>query len=323
MKCMKIRELISEYEYKFKDVSQSPRLDAELLLRRALKDVDRIYLLMNLDKEVSENEFKEFEKMALQRLKHRPIAYILGVREFMGLDFEVREGVLIPRPDTEILVERAFKSIDDLQENLSNGEVKSSPVNSISDSIEKEIGFSIVAKINSIKVLDIGTGSGAIAISLKYYRPKISVDAVDLSDDALEVSMNNSKKILGDGKINLIKSDLFKNVHDKYDIIVSNPPYIEKKDMKEMDAQVLDYEPHSALFAEDEGLFFYKKIIVEAKKYLNDNGRLIFECGHDQAYKIKDIFISEGYVDIEITKDLAGINRVVEARRIESCKLAK
>lgn len=313
---MKIRELISEYEDKFKEVSQSPRLDTELLLRRALEDVDRIYILMNLDKEVSENEFREFEKMALQRLKHRPIAYILGIREFMGLDFEVREGVLIPRPDTEILVERALKSIDDLQDNLSNSEVVSPLADSISESNERKIELSNESKVNRIKILDIGTGSGAIAISLKYYRAKVSVDAVDLSDDALEVSMNNSKKILGDGKIKLIKSDLFKNVNDKYDIIVSNPPYIEKKDMKEMDVQVLNYEPHSALFAEDDGLYFYKEIIIGAKSYLNTGGRLLFECGYDQAYKIKEIFISEGYEDIEITKDLAGINRVIEARII-------
>lgn len=280
---MKIREIITEYEDKFKQVSQSPRLDAELLLRRALKNVDRLYLLMNLDKEVSNDEFEEFKKMAKERLNHRPVAYILGEREFMGLDFEVREGVLIPRPDTEIIVERALKHIDEL--------------------LYKK----------DIKLLDIGTGSGAIAISLKYYKPEVVVEAVDISDVALEVSKKNTNKILGKNKINIKKSNLFENINETYDIIVSNPPYIEKEDMSDMDAQVLNYEPHSALFAEDEGLYFYKRIIHEGKSFLNDGGKMIFECGHDQSDKIKDIFIREGYCNIKITKDLAGINRVIEA----------
>jgi release factor glutamine methyltransferase len=283
---MMIKDAILQYSNELNDISDSPRLDIELLIRKVLGDVDKLYIHLNLNKDLTNEEKSNLIDMVNQRKKGRPMAYILGTREFMGLDFSVKEGVLIPRPDTEILVEEVINLCKDVK----------NPV-----------------------ILDIGTGSGAITVSLAKYIYDSKVYSFDISDIALEVGKTNAINNNVDHKISFIKSNLFDSIKDKnilFDVIVSNPPYIRKNDMPTLHTQVKDYEPYIALEGGEDGLDFYKKITKESIKYLKENGILAYEVGHDQAIDVKDIMIQNGYHNITIHKDLSNIDRVVIGRKI-------
>ena len=220
---MTIRDIIIKYSEELKKMSDTPRLDVEIILQKALGDVDRIYIHINLNKELSKEQYDLFLELIKDRLNGRPIAYIVGNREFMGLDFFVKEGVLIPRPDTEPLVEELIE---------------------------------ICKMKNEVDILDIGTGSGAITISLAKYIEKSKLTSFDISDIPLEVGKKNAISNGVDHKIEFIKSDLFsaiKNKDIKFDIIVSNPPYIPKRDMDTLHTQVKDYEPYNALEGGEDG----------------------------------------------------------------------
>ena len=238
---MTIREILLKYSKELEEISSTPRLDVEILLQKALGDVDRLYIHLNLEKVLSEEEDNLFLKLINERLNNRPIAYIVGNREFMGLDFYVQEGVLIPRPDTEILVEEVIE-------------------------IGKNKG--------EIEILDIGTGSGAITVSLAKYLDNANLTSVDISDIALEVGKKNAISNNVDNKIEFIKSNLFTEIDKdkKFDVIVSNPPYIRKKDVENLESQVKDFEPYTALEGGEDGLDFYRKITEQAKLYLKENG---------------------------------------------------
>ena len=283
---MTIKEAILQYSNDLNNISDSPKLDAELLLRKALGDVDKLYIHLNMNNELSSEEESKLLDMINERKKGRPIAYILGTREFMGLDFNVCEGVLIPRPDTEILVEEVIDLCNDIK----------SPV-----------------------ILDIGTGSGAISVSLAKYISSSKIYSFDISDIALKVGKLNAVNNNVDDKINFIKSDLFESIKDKdilFDVIVSNPPYIRKADIPTLHTQVKDYEPYIALEGGEDGLDFYRKITRESVNYIRKNGILAYEVGHDQALDVKDIMIKNGYHNITIKKDLGDIARVVIGRKV-------
>lgn len=277
---MTIKDIIIKYTQEFKNISDTPRLDIEILIEQVLK-VDRLYIHLNLNKEISKEDETELLKMVQQRLNNRPIAYIVENREFMGLDFYVKEGVLIPRPDTEILVEEIIEICD---------------------------------KSRELSLLDIGTGSGAITVSLAKYIQKSKITSFDVSDIALEVGKINAVQNEVNSKIEFIKSDLFtsiKNTGKKFDIIVSNPPYIPKKDIETLHNQVKDYEPMGALDGGEDGLDFYRDITEQSKEYLVKSGILAFEVGHDQAEEVEQIMIRNGYSKTYKKKDLQGIDRVV------------
>ena len=277
---MTIKEIIIKYCRELENISDTPRLDVELLLKRALGDVDSMYIRMYLDKELSEDQEKYFLEMMKDRLNQRPIAYILENREFMGLDFFVREGVLIPRPDTETLVEEII--------NICNNKT-------------------------GLNILDIGTGSGAITVSLAKYLDKSHVVSVDISDIALEIASKNAISNKVDERIDFIKSDVFSNVsrENKFDIIVSNPPYIKKSVISGLDRQVKDFEPYNALEGGEDGLDFYRKITKESREFLNENGILAYEVGHDQASDVSKIMQQNGFKGIYTKSDLQGFERVV------------
>ena len=277
---MTIRDIIIKYSQEIASISDTPRLDVELLLQKCLGDVDRIYIHINLDKKLSDNQKEHFLSMIKDRLNGRPIAYILGHREFMGLDFYVKEGVLIPRPDTETLVEEIIE----------------------------------ICKDKYVNILDIGTGSGAITVSLAKYLPKSKLTSFDISDIPLEVGKINAINNGVDNKIEFIKSDLFSAIKEKdikFDVIVSNPPYIRKADMNTLHTQVKDYEPYNALEGGIDGLDFYKSITEQSHLYINKGGVLAYEVGHDQAQDVAMIMQNNGYTNIYTKKDIQGIDRVV------------
>lgn len=278
---MNIRDAIVEYSKQLDIISDTPRLDVEILLQKALGGVDRLYIHLNLSEELEIEQEEIFLRFIEERLKGRPIAYIVNNREFMGLDFYVKEGVLIPRPDTEILVEEIIELCKDKDD---------------------------------LDILDIGTGSGAITVSLAKYIEKSRLTSLDISEIALEIAKKNAKSNGVIDKINFIKSDLFQQIvgtNLKFDIIVSNPPYIRKRDIDELHTQVKDYEPYNALEGGIDGLDFYRNITEQSKNYLKPGGILAYEVGHDQAEEVVKIMQNNGYNKIYIKKDLQGIDRVV------------
>ena len=281
---MTIRQMMKKWIRELSN-STSAKLDVELAMCKIL-DVTRLYIHLNLDEEISKKNENRIEALLKQRRKGRPMAYIIGKKEFMGLDFFVKEGVLIPRPDTEVLVE---------------------------DIIEQ------AKKIDNPLIVDIGTGSGAISVSLAKYIKDSKVYSLDISDDALEVGAVNAKNNEVEDKITFLKSDVFSALESediKFDIIVSNPPYIRKADIAGLEVDVKNYEPSLALDGGDDGLDFYRKITEDSIKFIKDNGILGYEVGYDQAEDVKKIMIQSGYGDIRILEDLASIQRVVIGTKI-------
>ncbi len=239
--------------------------------------------------DICEKEALDSYKMLIEkRGTHYPLQYILGKAGFMGFDFYVSEGVLIPRQDTEILCENALEIIKHCS-----------------------------ADSDSVKLLDMCTGSGCIGISLDKLSSEkgIKLDATlaDISDAALSVSKKNIQSLKSEAK--LIKSDLFSEITDKdFDIIVSNPPYIDGEEMKSLMPEVRDFEPHLALYGKEDGLFFYREITEKAKTRLKNAGYLIYEIGCSQAKAVSGIMASNGFCDIVVKKDYAGLDRVVMGR---------
>ena len=262
------------------------KLDARLLLEYAC-GTDRNTLLIHGDREVSEKEYEHYVNYIAERKKHVPLQYITGVQEFMGLEFAVNEHVLIPRQDTEILVEEVMRHLHD-----------------------------------GMRILDMCTGSGCILLSLLYYSNDCTGIGTDISQDALSVAMENADKLKAlknELNVEFVQSDLFelleKDEEDRYkgqfEIIVSNPPYIKSDVIETLMPEVREYEPRSALDGKEDGLFFYRKIIERAGDYLTGGGELFFEIGYDQADDVKAMMEDAGYSEVEVVKDFAGLDRVV------------
>ena len=241
--------------------------------------IEKSYLLVhNMDELNTENE-KSFFKYIEELVNGRPIQYILGNQEFMGINFMVNENVLIPQPDTEILVEETIK---------------------------------IAQKFSNPKILDLCTGSGAISISLSKFVPNAKLYASDISIKALEVAKKNSKS----HKIKFIQSNLFENINDIFDIIVTNPPYIKTDEISLLSKEVQN-EPTLALDGGQDGLVFYRKIIKQANNYLKHNGYLCTEIGEDQKEEVLELIKQEAnYVNIKTYKDLSGNDRVITCKKI-------
>lgn len=249
-------------------------LDAWYLLEHCFQ-INKTQYILNRGKVVSEQKVDQYKKLISLRSNRIPLQQITRQQEFMGFVFEVNEHVLIPRQDTEILVEEVLK----------------------------------VSEHKS--VLDLCTGSGCIIISLCKLSNLLSATGVDVSDQALEVAKRNG--VRNDTDINWIKSDLLKQLPktEKYDIIVSNPPYIETKLISELMPEVRLHEPILALDGKEDGLFFYREIIKDARYYLKDGGSIFFEIGYNQGKAVSDLLIDAGYNNIHIKKDLSKLDRVV------------
>lgn len=262
---------------------ETKRLDAEILLCHIL-GCERIDLTLNRDKILDESSLCVFNEYINRRLNCEPISYITGKKEFMSLDFFVEKGVLIPRPDTEILVEEIIKTY--------NGK--------------------------SAKILDLCTGSGAIAVSLAHYLKDSMITAVDKFDVCINIAKKNAQNNGVSDRVSVIKEDVLElsDIEGDFDCIVSNPPYIEKDTLPTLPSDVKDFEPSYALDGGNDGLIFYRKITEFAKRKLSSDGILAYEIGFNQGQTVPEIIRKTGsFKDIKIIKDLSGLDRVVIAKK--------
>ncbi len=249
------------------------------LLAEFVFGITRAKYYANMQMTVDGKSAEKYNELVNQRAGHIPLQHLVGTQEFMGLTFKVNENVLIPRQDTELLVENVADC-------LGNG-VRT--------------------------VLDMCTGSGCIAVSIDRLSKDSKVTAVDISEKALEVAQENNR--FNNANVTFIQSDLFTNVTGRYDIIVSNPPYIRTDEIPKLMEEVKSHEPVMALDGMEDGLYFYKKICNEASDYLNDNGKIFFEIGYDQGDDVSEILRQNRFCNIEVLKDLSGNDRVVIARK--------
>ena len=257
------------------DVAEAA-LDARILLEHVC-GTSRNDLLVHGDREVAEAQIDQYIECISRRQSREPLQHITGVQDFMGLEFAVNEHVLIPRQDTEILVEEVMKD-----------------------------------EFDGSCILDMCTGSGCILISLLHYSNWCKGVGVDISSAALAVAKENANKLLPEEKRPVfVESNLFEAVEGTFDIIVSNPPYIRTKVIENLMPEVKDYEPMQALDGYEDGLYFYRRIVEEAGEYLNKDGRLYFEIGHDQGAEVSELMKSAGYEQVRVVKDYAGLDRVV------------
>ena len=249
---MKLAQMFKDFEEKL--IAQGEEAESLSFVYRSLKNLSFTDFVFALQHEASEEESKFVEEIYTKLANHIPAQYIIGNAEFFGMQLKVDERVLIPRPETEELVEL------------------------ILDENPKE----------NLKVLDIGTGSGAIALALAKNRPDWTITAADISQDALDLAMENANN---QGlTLFFIKSNCFSEISSKYDIIVSNPPYISRVDEAEVGLNVIHSEPHLALFADEDGLAIYRRIAEEAKDYLNDGGKIYLEIGYKQGQSVPALF---------------------------------
>lgn len=280
---MQIKEILKVAIKELPD-SPTPSLDARILLAHCA-GISQERLLLQYNDHVDEKIISCFFELIERRSKHEPVAYLVGKREFYGLEFEVNNNVLIPRPDTELLVETVISDYHSLSAN------------------------------NYVDILDLGTGSGAIAIALAKNLPMARITATDISPDALEIARKNSNKHNVESQIQFFQGNWFlaiKDIDRKFDYIVSNPPYIAENEKNFMTSSTL-YEPKISLFAEDQGLNAYIEIINMASNYLKQGAKLVFEIGFLQHAQVSTLLAQAGYNSIKMVKDLSGHNRTVIA----------
>lgn len=266
------------YEYGREQLNHAGIEDADLdawYLLEYVTGITRTMYYVKMQDTLLQEQETQYRNYIETRATHIPLQHITGVQEFMGLEFLVNEHVLVPRQDTEVLVESALEVLGP-----------------------------------GMKVLDMCTGSGCILISLlKHGKIKGEAIGVDISEEALKVAAKNAEKL--GVEVKLIKSDLFENVDGQYDVIVSNPPYIRTAVIEELKEEVKCHDPFIALDGKEDGLYFYRRIVEESVKFLKDGGRLFFEIGHDQGEDVKKMMEQAGFVSVTVKKDLAGLDRVV------------
>lgn len=276
---VKLGEALNKSFDILKDSVPNPRCEAELLAAHILKK-DRIYLNIHKNDSIDCEFENQLLNVSLLRSEGMPFAYITGKKEFMSLEFSVNENVLIPRPETEELV----SCIIDICQN------------------------------KDVSILDLCTGSGAIAISCAHYIPRSYCVGVDVSEKALEVAVSNAKSIGVDKRVEFIKFDILNSIHKfgkKFDILVSNPPYIESSEIPKLDKTVCRFEPCLALDGGVDGLVFYKKIIEDSHLYLKKDGIILFEIGYNQGEAVNKL-MQDRFYNVEILKDFSGNNRIAK-----------
>jgi len=274
---VKLNEVLADTAIKLsKSGIEGAERDARILTAFAF-EIPISELSLNINEHVSEKIIAKLEKLTLRRIDREPISKILGRREFWGRSFSINENVLDPRGDTETLIDFVIEK----------------PVKSI---------------------LDLGTGSGAIAITLACEWKEVHVTATDISEDALALAKTNAEKFNVQNKIHFLKSDWFESVKGSFDLIISNPPYIGLIEQDEISAEVIKYDPKISLFAGRDGFNAYKIIIPNLRKFLNPDGLVVLETGSSQGIQIKNMMNAAGFIDTKIVKDLSGKDRLVAAK---------
>ncbi len=259
---------------------ESPRLNAELLLAKIL-NCKRLELYLNYDRNLTEKEKNTYRNFISRRGKNEPLQYITGEVEFYGIELQVNNNVLIPRPETEILIDTILEKVD---------------------------------KERELMILDIGSGSGNIAIALAKNLTNAKIVSIDVSENALEVARNNALQNELETRIEFIRLNILSdNLEDlsNFDIIVSNPPYVSNEEFGGLQKEILDYEPHEAVTDFGDGFVFFRKISEIGKSLQNKSGYLFFEAAQGQSETIKKIMTENGYSNIDTVKDYADINRVI------------
>ena len=255
----------------------SALLDSELLLSKVIKK-DRKFILLNLEQEIDQNDQNNFKNLIIERSKGKPLAYLTGIKSFWNYDFKINEKVLIPRPDTEIIIEQILHIYDTK---------------------------------NNLNFLEIGIGSGCIGLSVLKRKKSFKATGLDLSQDCIEICRYNANKLGVSDRLKLLKSDIDNLIFRKYDFVVSNPPYIKKFDLNKLDKEIKNYEPKLALDGGLDGLSVIRKVIKKSSDLLKTNGKLILEIGYDQRELVKKILNENNFYINKIIKDLAKNDRCI------------
>ena len=262
---------------------KSALLDCEILMSKALNQ-HRSKVILNLDRQLNNKDYKIFRELVTKRLKNKPIAYLIGKKSFWKYEFEINDKVLIPRPDTELIIEQVL----DVYKNKHN-----------------------------INFLEIGVGSGCIILSILKEKKSFFGKGVDLSKDSIKLCKKNAKNLNVSNRLKLFKSDIDNFNLGKYDLIVSNPPYIKKFDLKNLDKDVYNYEPNLALNGGLDGLSEIRKFVRLSSELIKLNGKLIIEIAHDQKKMVKKMLNENGFYVNKVAKDLANKNRCIVSTKIK------
>ena len=260
---------------------KSYKIDSEILMSRVIKK-NRADIILNSKTELSQKDYNLYENLIIQRSKQKPIAYLTGKKEFWKYEFSVTKDVLIPRPDTEIIVEKTLK---------------------------------LTKNKNKLKMLEIGIGSGCILLSILKERKSFYGTGIDISKKTIEICKINCKNLGLSSRVKLFKTDIDNFRYGKYDLIISNPPYIKKFDLKYLEKEVSFYEPKPALDGGLDGLSELKKVILNSSKLIKRNGKLVLEIAFDQAESVKSILKQNEFYINEIIKDLSKKNRCIISTR--------
>ena len=280
---MNINSAVIEATNILKDKSiLSAQLDTEILMAKAL-DKDREYIILNHDKVLNNENLEYFKKLVSERASRKPIAYLLNKKFFWKSEFYVNQNTLIPRPDTEIIIEQILK---------------------------------VTKNKHCLKILDIGVGSGCILLSILKEKKNFYGTGIDISKNSLEISRLNAKKLLVDERVKFYKSDVDKFDQGKYDLIVSNPPYIKSSDLKYLESDVLKFEPKLALDGGLDGLSVIRKVINKTSELLKKNGKFILEIGFNQKSKVIKLLNNKGFYINSSVKDLANNDRCIVSTKI-------
>ena len=280
---MDIKTAIDKATYLLKSNNiKSPGLDCELLMSKALKK-NRNYILLNLDENLKKKNLNNFSNLIKERSRGKPIAYLIEKKEFWDYEFKIKEGVLIPRPDTEIIVEQVLK----LTQNKSK-----------------------------LRILDIGAGSGCIILSILKERKNYNGIGIDISKKCIDMCKINTFKLNLTNRVKFFKSDVDNFVDAKYDLILSNPPYINKIDLKCLEKDIYDFEPKSSLDGGIDGLSEIRKIIDKSSELIKINGKLILEIAFNQKFKVKKLLKDRGFYINKVLKDLANNDRCIVSTKI-------
>tara|TARA_B100000282_G_C31704349_1_gene477888 strand:+ start:337 stop:1182 length:846 start_codon:yes stop_codon:yes gene_type:complete len=281
---MNIDYAIKEAYLHLKDKNiKSALLDSEILMSKVLKE-DRSSMLLNSERLLNINDYNNFRKLISNRLKYKPIAYLIGKKSFWKYEFDVNDKVLIPRPDTELIIEQVLK---------------------------------IFKNKRRVNFLEIGVGSGCIILSILSEKKSFFGTGIDLSKDSIKISKKNALKLKVHNRLKLFKTDIDNFNLGKYDLIISNPPYIKNLDLNKLNRDIIDYEPKEALDGGLDGLSKIRKIVKKSSELIKFNGKLILEIAHDQKKMVKKILINNGFFVNKVVKDLGNKDRCIISTKVK------